>query len=124
MVAKFVGSPVVKPAHFVELGKLKEWAGKVPESREFKMDDIASGVMFNMVVNRSRLACLVENLPFGVVQVWDATKHVEAKAIGLGAKGFRAILAGLDTDPEPEDPVFQFRDPTGLEVAMELPQEG
>ena len=119
-VGKFVASPVVKPAHGVELGKLKAWAGPVPADRLFKEPENNAGVLFDVTVDRRRLACLLESLPFGMIQVWNATTTIEMSGLGLGAKGFRAILAGLDTDPDPEDPAFLFRPPSELEIAMQL----
>ena len=120
---------VPKPHYGVEITKLKEWAGPVPEKREWVWEGIDEehwGSMFDLPIDRRRLACIVENLPFGMVQVWNASKVIGVKGIGIDAKGFRALLAGLKGDNEAGTPKFSFRGDSpkkGTELLDELPQE-
>ena len=108
---QFKGSPQV-----VELCRLKEWVGPVPELREFNLDDQRPGVMFKVVLNQERLACLLEPLSSETVSLWDST-GTGVRSVSLGGDNWRIILGGLDRDPdepleEDEDPlpVFNFDD--------------
>jgi len=130
-VLKMLEPGVVKPAYGVEVSKLKEWAGSVPspEERNFSwqgIDEEHWGAMFGYSLDRRRLACILEHLPFGMVQVWDASSVIGVLGIGLEAKGFRALLAGLKGPPEPSTPIFDLRRGSakaGTELLEDLPQE-
>jgi hypothetical protein len=128
-VVDFLKAAVLKPAHGVETEKLKAWAGSAPESRAFNWEDVDEahwGVMFDVCLDRRRLACILENLPFGMVQVWDASKTLGVAGIGLEAKGWRGYLAGLKDGPEPGVTKFEFRKVgpvTGIDLMSELSQE-
>lgn len=121
---------VVKPVYGIETEKIRAWAGTVPKYRIFPapggVDGDHQGAMFDVCVDRRRLACILEVIPFGMIQVWDATKTLGVAGIGLEAKGWRAYLAGLKDGPETDTPKFEFRKPspvTGADLIDELPQE-
>lgn len=126
-VITLLEAAVVKPAYGIETEKLKAWAGPVPEYRVFPwkgIDPDCWGAVFDVCVDRRRLACILEVIPFGMIQVWDATKTLGVAGIGLEAKGWRAFLAGLKDGPESDTPKFEFRKgPVGVDLIDELPQE-
>lgn len=95
----------------VETRKLKEWCGPPPTERTFTTDDRPEGVVLGRVIDQRRLACLLEFVPFPKLVLWDVTDLVGGvPAIGLAAKGkWRAVLAGIDTEPDEEHGVFDLR---------------
>lgn len=103
----------------VEMSRLREWVGEVPNLREFDdLEDQRRGIIFRVVVNLKRLACLLEPLASEKVHLWDSTS-TGVRSVGLSGEGWRIILGGLDRDPdeplgEDEDPipVFSFEETT------------
>jgi len=126
-VAPLLKAKAGKPLKAIETEGLKQWAGSVPEKREFAWTGIEEehwGSILGVCVDRRRLACVLENLPWGMIQIWDATEVMGLSGIGVEAKGFRALLAGLKDGPDAETPKFESRGkPTGLDLLDELPQE-
>lgn len=129
-VIKLLEAGAVKPAFGVETEKLRAWAGTVPEYWIFPapggVDEDHFGALFEVCVDRRRLACMLKVISFGMIQVWDATQTMGVAGIGLEAKGWRGYLAGLKNGPESDTPKFEFRKSgpaTGVDLIDELPQE-
>jgi hypothetical protein len=123
----FKGEP-----HVVDVPRLKEWVGPVPELREFDQEDQRQGVFFRVIVNLKRLACLLEPLTSDKVTLWDST-GVGVRCIGLGGESWRIVLGGVDRDldeplEEDEEPdqffSFEEKPQSAFDRAMALLEEG
>lgn len=127
IVVEILSSKPVEPSYEIEVSRLREWAGEPPEVWEFINEEQDQGIVFNVVLDRRRLACLLSMVPFETVRVWNSTEPVGTRSIALEAQGWRAILAGVDANPEDpleegEDPipVFVLKPKSIFEVAMAL----
>ena len=93
----------------VPTAQLKAWAGKPPATWDFPVDDRPEGVILDMVFDLSRLACLLDGIPFGRLTLWDSTGAIGVRSIILDARGkWRAVLAAVDGDPDEDHPVLNF----------------
>lgn len=128
-VVEVLSSKVVEPAYEIDVGRLREWAGKPPEVWDFEDEDLDQdlGVIFDVVIDRCRLSCLLTKVPFDTIRIWNSTSAVGVRSIGLEAEGWRVILAGIDTSPddpieegEGPLPVFVLRPKSVFEMAMDL----
>jgi hypothetical protein len=113
----------------VEMSRLRGWVGPVPDMRDFDLEDQRRGILFRVVVNLKRLACLLEPLALEKVHLWDST-GTGVRSVGLSGEDWRIILGGLDRDPdepleEDEDPipVFTFEEMSAFDRAMALLEE-
>jgi len=110
----------------VDLTNLKEWAGPLPDTREFEVEDQRRGIIFRVVLNMKRLACLLEHVTDKSFSLWDGT-GTGVRSVGLSGDNWRIVLGGLDRDPdepveEDEDPIVTY-DPkpkSAFDAAMAL----
>lgn len=101
----------------VELAKLKAWAGS-------KEGELSPGLVLGRLIDRRRLAALLEPVPFPKLAVWDLTDILGIVSLGLESRGkWRGVLAGLSGEPGKKTPSFVFREPLGIELMSELPED-
>jgi hypothetical protein len=83
----------------VSMATLKEWCGP---AEPFLQHGVVRGRLFD----RARLAGLLTPIPFPKLSLW-VTLYNEIPALVLDAPSrWRALLAGIDGDPDPADPVW------------------
>lgn len=108
-------------AEEVATEKLKVWAG---EPYQAGKGQIAPGQIFGRCFDRRRLAALLGPIPFPKLLVWDLTDALGVVALGLESKGkWRGVLAGLTGDAAETTPGFTFREPLGVSLMSELPED-
>lgn len=89
---------------------LRDWAGlsQSPE-RGFAIEDQRAAVLVGSVVlDQRRIASLLESLPReDSLSIWESSSVVNVRCVTLCIPGkWRAVLAGLDAQPEDEDVQF------------------
>lgn len=102
--------PAPDKAKETTLEHLRGFTGGVPDLREFDVDGRDDGVIFSVVVDKRRLACLLEPLTVNTVSVWDSTKRFDVRSVTVDAPGWRTVLAGIDLDPAEDDDHFEFQE--------------
>lgn len=105
---------------------LREWAGAAPSApspsfpREEPTDDKPEpdGALCGVVIDRRRLAYILQHLTFPEVTIWNSTSQLGVRSVGILAQHWRIYLAGVDGDVTEEHAKFP-----PLRVEPEAPEE-
>lgn len=107
----------------VDLVEVKAWAGDPPMGSPLD-EDTDPVILQGVVIDVRKLAWILAKVPFPKITIWDASDDLGIQAVALESKGkWRAVLAGLDDDPDPKYRVFGRQDNDLMAMMSELMNE-
>lgn len=107
----------------VDLPALQAWAGTPPTklvpSGQVEFDH--QGALLGHSIDRRKLAYLIARMTIPTIRLWVYDQGILAFEAPDGQ--WRAFMAALDSNPEPEEPVFPLATPQKQMSVIDLIQE-